>query len=103
MQLSKKGEKYMKKKKNKLKFPDFGKMTHEEEATWWDTHALGDYWHEMKDVDIVFELHKPKTETIVIRLQKNFKQKMEQVAKAKGVNVSALARMWLIEKLQSNS
>lgn len=89
----------MKKKRNKL--PDFSKMSYEEEAKWWDTHDLGDFWDEFKDVNIKFELHKPKEETLVLRLQKQLKNRLEHVAKTKGLNVSALARMWLMEKLQS--
>lgn len=90
----------MKKKKNRL--PDFDKMSREEEAKFWDTHSFADYWDELEDVDIVFELHKPKNETVVVRLQKNLKDKLERAARAKGLNVSALARMWIAEKLQSN-
>ncbi len=95
----KKGEKYMRKKK--FKFPDFDKMTYKEEAEWWDTHDLGEYWDELEDVDIVWELEKQKDETVVVRLQKDIKDRLEAVAKSKGLNLSALARMWLIEKLQS--
>lgn len=90
----------MKKKKNKL--PDFDKMSLEEEAKWWDNHDLGDYWDEFKDVDIIFELQKPKDETVVVRLQKSLKERLEKVAKAKGLNISSLARMWLIERLQAS-
>lgn len=97
----KKGRKLMKKRKNKL--PDFNKMTREEEANWWDTHDLGDYWDELKDVDIVFQLHKPKDQTIIVRLQKSLKDKLARIARAKGLNMSALARMWLMEKLQSSN
>jgi len=94
----------MKKKvnKKKFKFPDFDRMTYKEEAKWWDTHPFSDYWDELEDVDIVFELHKPKTKTIVVRLQENLKSRLEQVARAKGVNVSTLARMWIAERLQSS-
>lgn len=93
----KRGESCMKKKKNKL--PDFSKMTYQEEANWWDTHDLGDYWDEFKDIDIVVNLHKPKEEKIIVRLQKDLKDKMGKIAKAKGITLSALARMWLSEKL----
>ncbi len=89
----------MKKKVNKL--PDFSTMSRAEEAEWWDTHDLGDYWDELKDVDIVFDLKKPRDETLVVRLQKSIKDKLEQVARKKGLNVSTLARMWLLEKLQT--
>ena len=90
----------MKKKKNSL--PDFNKMNYRAEAKWWDTHDLGNYWKEFKNVDLVVELHKPKEETLVLRLQKNTKEKLEQIARSKGLNISALARMWLMEKLHSS-
>lgn len=79
------------------KIPTF--KTREEEAKFWDTHSLADYWDEFKDVDIVVELQKPKDETLVLRLQKNMKDKLDKTAKRKGLSVSSLARMWLIEKL----
>lgn len=88
-------------KKKKFKFPDFNKMSYEEEANWWDTHDWGEFWDELKDVDIAFELHRPKEETLVLRLQKSIKAKLAGIAKRKGLSVSSLARMWLLEKLQS--
>lgn len=91
----------MRKKKSRL--PNFNKMSYREEANWWDTHDLGDYWDEFKDVNLVFELHKPKEKTLVLRLSKNIKDSLEYAAKNKGVSVSSLARMWLVEKLQSSS
>ncbi|HVF69865.1 MAG TPA: CopG family antitoxin [Xanthomonadales bacterium] len=85
----------MKKKKNKL--PDFDKMTYAEEAKWWDTHSFTDYWDEFEDVEIVFELDKPREKTLVVRLQKEFKDQLEKIARSKGLNVSTLARMLLME------
>ena len=90
------------KKKIVPKLPDFNKMTYAEEATWWDTHDLGDYEDEFKETEIVFELNKPRDETLIVRLQKDFKDRLEKAARSKGLNVSTLARMWLMEKLQSN-
>ena len=87
--------------KKKTRIPKF--KTRKEEAKFWDTHSLADYWDEFEDVDIVFELHKPKEETVVVRLQRNLKTRLEQVAKSKGLNVSALTRMWLMEKLQQQT
>ena len=86
-------------KKKKFKFPDFNKMSYEEEANWWDKHDLTEFWDELEDVDIVFELDKPRTESLVLRVQKNIKEKLQKVARSKGLNVSTLARMWLMEKL----
>ena len=93
-----KGEESMKKK---TRIPNF--KTKEEEATFWDTHSLSDYWDEFEDVDIVFELQKPKEETLIVRLQKDLKEKLEKTARSKGLNISALARMWLMEKLQQQA
>jgi len=74
-------------------------MSLDEIARFWDTHNVTDYENETKDVDIVFELNKPRTESLVLRVQKNIKEKLEKVARSKGLNVSTLARMWLMEKL----
>ena len=56
---------------------------------------------EENDFDFAAELHKPKDKTIIIRLPKGSKGKLAKIAKSKGLNMSALARMWLMEKLQS--
>ena len=87
----------MKKKVNKI--PKF--KTIAEEAKFWDSHSFADYWNDFEDVDIVVELHKPKDETIILRLQKGLKERLEKIARRKGMNVSALTRMWLMEKLNS--
>lgn len=86
--------------KKKSRIPEF--KTYEEEAHFWDTHDITDFEDETEDVDIVFELNKPRDETIILRVQKDIKDKLERLAKSKGLNISALARMWLIEKLQEN-
>src|SRR5260221_14243948 len=99
MQRRRKGNNCMKNKKNK--FPNFDLMTREEETQWWDTHDLGDYWDELKDVDIVVDLKKPRDETLVVRMQKDIKDKLRNIAKNKGLDVSTLARMWIIERLHS--
>lgn len=94
-QQEKKGRKSMKKKVNKL--PDLGKMGNPELAKWFDTHDMGDYWDEFDDVKVVVELDKPRTKTLVVRLQEEFRDNLEKMARSKGLNVSTLARMLLIE------
>lgn len=88
---------YMKKKNRIPKF-----KTYKEEVKFWDTHNITDFTDETEDVDIIFELDKPRNETLIVRLQKDFKDKLEKTARSKGLNVSTLARMWLTEKLQSS-
>lgn len=86
--------------KKKSRIPKF--KTYKEEVKFWDTHNVTDFTDETEDVDIIFELDKPRNETLIVRLQKDFKDKLEKTARAKGLNVSTLARMWLTEKLQSS-
>lgn len=89
---------FMRKKKID-KIPNF--KSYKEEAEFWDTHSLADYWDKWEDVDIVFDLDRPKEETLIVRLQKNLKEKLEKVAKRRGVNLSTLARILLTERLQA--
>lgn len=85
------------KKNKKSKIPKF--KTYEDEAKFWDTHEFTEFEDELEDVDIVFELNKPRTESLVLRIQKNIKEKLQKVARSRGLNISTLARMWLMEKL----
>lgn len=85
--------------KKKSRVPDFKSL--EEEAKFWDTHSFTDFEDELEDVEIVFDLKKPKNKTLIVRLHEDIKDKMSKIAQRRGLNVSTLARMWLIEKLQS--
>ena len=85
-------------KKKKSRIPKF--KTLEEEAAFWDTHSFTDFEDELKDVEIVFDLKKPKSETLLVRLQKDMKDKLAGIAERRGLNVSTLSRMWLMERLQ---
>lgn len=86
--------------KKKIKIPKFN--TYSQESKFWDSHDVTDFEDQSENVNIVFELKKPRRETLVVRLQKDLKDKLEKVARSKGLNISTLARMWLIEKLQSS-
>lgn len=88
------------KKKIKSRIPKFKSL--EEEAKFWDTHSITDFEDETEDVEIVWEAEKPRDETLVLRVQKNLKEKLKKEARKKGLNASTLARMWLMEKLQSS-
>ncbi len=88
------------KKRTKSKIPSF--KNYEEEAKFWETHAVTDFEDETRDVDMVFELDGKKEEAIVMRIQESMKRKLEKVAKKKGVSVSVLSRTWLAEKLRTS-
>ncbi len=74
--------------------------TYEEEAHFWDIHSFTEFKDELEDVDIVFDLDTPREESLIVRLQKNFKQALAKTARRRGLNISTLARMWLMEKLR---
>ena len=72
--------------KPKEPIPEF--KTIQEEAEFWDTHDVADYWDDFERVDVEFQLEKPKEENIVVRVQKPIKERLERIARRKGLNVS---------------
>lgn len=89
-------------KKKKFEFPNFDKMSYKEEANWWDSHDFTEFWGETEEVEMVFELDKPRDETIVLRVQKEVKEGLDKFARRLGLNLSTLVRMWIMEKFQEN-
>ena len=85
--------------KQKSRNPKFKNI--EEEARFWDTHSITEFENETEDVEIVFDLARPKEETLILRLQKETKQELEKEAKKKGLSTSSLARLWLTQRLHS--
>ncbi len=73
-----------------------------EEAIFWDTHSLTDYFDFSRPLNIRFEIAKPaKEETLTFRLQKQLKSQLEKNARRLGLSTASLLRMWTIEKLAS--
>ena len=95
-----KGDQRMK-NKNRSRIPKFNSL--EGEARFWDTHSVTDFEDETEDVDIVMELAKPRDETLVLRVQKGIKKQLEQVARKRGITISTLTRIWLMEKLKTGT
>lgn len=88
-------------KKSKVsKIPEF--KSRAEEAYFWDTHDITDYWNEMEDVEIEFLDEPRREETITVRVQPKLKERLEKLAKSYGINLSTLTRMWIIEKLRES-
>lgn len=71
--------------------------TLDEEAEFWDTHDVS-LLGKVPLLDLPL-LEPEKEATITIRLQESVKDRIANVARKKGLNVSTIARMWLIEKL----
>lgn len=85
------------KKRKVHNIPVFSSLA--EEATFWDTHDVTDYFDEMKDVKVKFSLRTPKEESLTVRVQGPLKRKLEEVATKQGLHPSSLIRTWLVEKL----
>lgn len=76
--------------------PEFKSI--EEEAEFWDTHDLADYWDEFKPVEVRFA--KNLSAGLHIRLDPASARELHGVAHEKGVGPSTLARMWILEHLK---
>jgi predicted DNA binding CopG/RHH family protein len=67
----------------------------------WDTHDVSDYWDELKPVKL--RVSKNLSKGITIRLDEETLETLRQQAHKKGIGPTTLARMWILERLQSNS
>ncbi len=76
--------------------------TIDEEAKFWDTHDLSAL---IKDPSLNLSKLPPieseKSEVITVRLQPSIKKRLSNLARSKGINISTLSRMWLIERLNT--
>ena len=94
--------------KSLSEFPDFDKMSLTEEAEWWEAHDLSKIWDELDDVKVttkpgVFKVPnylKRMTSAINIRLDPTDHQELKTVASKKGLGITTLARMWILERLE---
>ena len=68
-------------------------------ARFWDTHDLTDFEDELEEVpESVFE--RPAEETVMIHLPTAEVEAVKRLAKAKGMEHTALIQEWVREKLQ---
>mgnify|MGYP001577981876 CR=1 FL=1 len=70
----------------------------EDEARFWDTHDTTDFENEFKPVNARFA--KNLSQGISIRLDAQTLKILHAKAKAKGIDSTTLARMWILEHLQ---
>ena len=82
--------------KPKEPIPEF--KSREEEAEFWHTHDLADYWDEFRPVKVRFA--KNLSEGITIRLDHGTLAKLRTRAHEKGIGPTTLARMWILERLR---
>ncbi len=80
------------------KIPLFNTM--QEEADFWDTHSINDYLPELKETRVVYRPKIKKESNVVLRMEPELKKRLSALSRKKGITLSALVRIWLIEKLQ---
>ena len=81
----------------KSRIPEF--KDRKEEAKFFDSHDMAEFQDEFKTVRASFSQN--LSEGITIRLDDKTLNKLRYNAHKKGVGPTTLARMWLLEKLQS--
>lgn len=74
--------------------------TLEEEAKFWDTHDVSKIFKNPKtSLSELLSLEPKKEVVMTLRVQKVVKDKIDKLAKTKGLNPTTLSRMWLVERL----
>jgi predicted DNA binding CopG/RHH family protein len=72
----------------------------EEEAAFWDTHDMADYWEEARPVQVRFA--KKLSEGLHIRLDSESLTALRTIAQEKGIGPTTLVRMWVMEHLRED-
>ena len=74
----------------------------EELAQFWDTHDLTDFEEELEEVDEQIFERSPET-VVSLHLRPQEAEAVRQLAKARGVEETALLREWVLEKLEAGA
>ncbi len=90
------GKKERKKKHPKSRIPEF--KTIEEEAEFWDTHDLTDYWDEFKPVKVRFA--DKLFDRVTIPVDADTLAQLEALAREEELNATVLVRRWVLERLE---
>jgi predicted HicB family RNase H-like nuclease len=83
------------------KIPQFKSI--QEEADFWDTHSINDYLPELKETRIEYNPKIKKESNVVLRMEPELKKRLSALSRKKGVTLSTLVRIWLIEKLHDET
>ncbi|MCE5222569.1 BrnA antitoxin family protein [bacterium] len=75
----------------------------QEEADFWDTHSINDYLPELKETRIEYRPKVKKESNVVLRMEPELKKRLSALSRKKGITLSTLVRIWLIEKLRDET
>ena len=85
-----------KKKHPKSRIPEF--KTIQEEAEFWDTHDLTDYEDEFRPIKVRFA--EKLFDRVTIPVDADTLAQLEALAREEELNATALARRWVLERLE---
>ncbi|MBI5695355.1 MAG: hypothetical protein HZC51_06390 [Nitrospirae bacterium] len=71
--------------------------SYQEMGEFWDTHDLSEFWDKTKPVDFEVDI---ESEVTYYALEKDLSDKIQTIARRKGVTADTLVNLWLQEKLQ---
>jgi predicted DNA binding CopG/RHH family protein len=86
--------------------PDF--KTAEEEAGFWETHSVSDYWDELElvkeelDPELKVKIKaRANLKRVTLRLSQDQITAAKRIATEKGIPYQTLMRMWIAEKIKA--
>ena len=84
------------KQDERKRIPKFANLA--EEAEFWDTHDIADYWHELKPVDLKFSEN--LAHGVVVRFSSDTLMKVYETAREQGITMDALIQQWVVDRLE---
>jgi hypothetical protein len=71
--------------------------SYKEAGEYWDTHDLSKVWRKTKKVKFDVKI---ETEATYCAIEKSLSEKVQSIAKKKGVSSDTLVNLWIQQKLQ---
>jgi len=71
--------------------------SYKEIGKFWDTHDLSDYWEETKKAEFEVDI---ESEMTYYALDNMLSEKIQAIAKKRGVSADTLINLWVQEKLR---
>lgn len=71
----------------------------EEEAAFWDSHSVADYWDQLEPVQEPVQVVRKKR-LLSVRLAQQDMEALRRIAARYGLGAGTLARVWILERLR---
>ena len=81
------------------RIPEFA--SREEEAEFWDTHDITDYWDELKPVKVKFS--ESIDHAVIVRFDLDTFNELLELARERGIFIDALIQRWIMERMKEVS